>query len=65
MSSSSPPVKARGNSKQDEIQEDQPGYYIRYGEKPKSIGTRVQLFLWNPSTKQFMGRTGSSWCKYS
>ena len=25
----------------------------------------LKTFVWNPETRQFLGRTGGSWCKYS
>lgn len=36
-----------------------------YSPPPKlGTGEQVLQFIWNPETKQFLGRTAGSWCKY-
>lgn len=35
----------------------------KFSEKGNQ-GQSFGQFIWNPSTKEFLGRTGGSWCKY-
>jgi hypothetical protein len=38
--------------------------YYKEKEDPLTARERMKRFIWNPKTRQFCGRTGSSWCKY-
>ena len=43
--------------------EEQKGFKFQEKAKDKSGLEGFMEFLWNPETKEFLGRTGMSWCK--
>ena len=53
-------TKVEGNDKKEKKEEG-----FKFGEKNESKGGMegFMQFLWNPETKEFLGRTGMSWCK--
>lgn len=58
-------TQSRALSKQDELLNVQTQYFLKLEEIKLSKSDRIKRFIWNPQTKQFCGRTGASWCKYS
>lgn len=38
--------------------------YYKEKEPPLSGAQKFKRFVWNPKTRQFLGRTGGSWCEY-
>jgi len=57
-------VEAKGDEKDKKEKKEEPKGF-KFGEKNESKGGMEGFlqFLWNPETKEFLGRTGMSWLK--
>ena len=57
-------VEAKGDEKDKKEKKEEPKGF-KFGEKNESKGGMEGFlqFLWNPETKEFLVRTGMSWCK--